>query len=192
MLIVAVGESRQISISVIQGMNQPRGIRSKRRNSGAMEREIPMSKIRLFASAILLANPLCHVANAALGEPHASVQSDAEKLRAVVTVTQSSRFEVNSMKLPSGTHVREYTASDGKVFAVAWNGPTVPDLRQALGATFFDRYVSAAKVNRLGRHQLRIEQSDFVMHAGGPMRAYAGVAYLPQALPAGVTPEDLK
>jgi len=148
-------------------------------------------KNHLLASALLVAGFGCQIAHAALGEPGASVQSDVAQLRGEVTVTRNALYEIHAIQMPSGTQVREYAATDGKVFAVAWNGPTVPNLRQTLGQ-YFDRFVAAAKDNRPGRHPLRIAESDLVVHAGGHMRAFSGVAYLPQALPDGVTPGDLK
>jgi hypothetical protein len=43
----------------------------------------------------------------------------------------------------------------------------------------------------LGHHQLQINQSDLVVHASGHMRAFSGVAYLPPAVPSGVTAAEL-
>jgi hypothetical protein len=39
---------------------------------------------------------------------------------------------------PEGTSVRRYVSPAGKVVAVAWKGPVMPDLRQVLGPTSFD------------------------------------------------------
>jgi len=145
----------------------------------------------VFAAALVLPALGGQVANAGLGEPRVSVQSDAARLRGQVSISENSLFEVHAIQLASGTQVREYTGADGKVFAVAWSGPTMPNLKQTLGQ-YFDRYVAGAETNRLGHHHLQIVQSDFVVHAGGHMRAYSGVAYLPKALPEGVSQGDLK
>jgi hypothetical protein len=145
----------------------------------------------VIAGGLLFADLGCHIAHAALGEPQASVRADVAQLRGEVEISRNPLYDMHVIHLPSGTQVREYAATDGKVFAVAWNGPTVPNLRQTLGQ-YFDRYVAAAKANRLGRHPLRIDASDLVVHTGGHMRAFSGLAYLPQALPEGVTPGDLK
>jgi len=67
----------------------------------------------------------------------------------------------------------------------------VPNLRQTLGR-YFDNYVTAAQANRMGRHQLQINQSDLVVHASGHMRAFSGVAYLPPAVPSGVAVAELR
>jgi Protein of unknown function (DUF2844) len=132
-----------------------------------------------------------HIAHAALGEPQSSVQADVAQLRGQLKVTQHGIYQVHEIRLPSGTQVREFAASDGKVFAVAWNGPSVPNLRQTLGQ-YFDNYVAAAKASHSGHHHLQINQSDLVVQAGGHMRAFSGVAYLPQAVPSGVNPGELK
>ncbi len=76
------------------------------------------------------------------------------------------------------------------VFAVAWRGPRVPDLQQALG-TYFDRYSAAVKVRSGGHNHFELRQTDLVVQAGGHMRAFVGRAYLPSAIPAGVSLADL-
>jgi len=87
--------------------------------------------------------------------------------------------------------LREFVGSDGKVFAVAWSGRVVPNLRQAFGR-YFDTYVAAAKVRHTGHTHLQIRQNDLVVQSGGHMRAFAGRAYLPQAIPDGVDVGDLR
>ena len=140
-------------------------------------------KYRL-ASVLLLASLASPAAHAALGESKASVQADAVQLGGSVKVTQHPTYQTHEIQLPSGTQLREFADQDGKVFAVAWRGPAPPNLKQALGQ-YFDNYVAAAKVNRLGHHHLEISSSELIVHAAGHMRAFTGVAYLPQALPGG-------
>jgi hypothetical protein len=144
----------------------------------------------VLAGAVLLAALSPCIAAAALGEAEASVQSDAAQLRGSIKVTEHASYRLHEIQLPSGTLVREFVGSDGKVFAVAWNGPSVPNLRQTLGQ-YFDNYVTAAKAKHAGHHQLQIQQSDLVVQASGHMRAFSGRAYLPQAVPAGVSIGDL-
>ena len=131
------------------------------------------------------------IAAAALGEAEASIQSDAVRLRGSIKVTEHASYRLHEIQLPSGTLVREFVGSDGKVFAVAWNGPTVPNLRQTLGQ-YFDNFVAAAQAKHADHHHLQIQQSDLVVQAGGRMRAFTGRAYLPQAVPAGVNIGDLR
>ncbi len=130
------------------------------------------------------------VASAALGEPEASVQADGEQLHGSIKGTDRGAYRVHEIQLPSGTLVREYSGTDGIVFAVAWNGPFMPDLRQVLGR-YFDAYVAAAKARHSDHHHLQIQQNDLVVQSSGHMRAFNGRAYLPQAIPGGVSAGDL-
>jgi hypothetical protein len=144
----------------------------------------------VFSSGVLIAVLSPCIAAAALGEPETSVKTDVARLHGSITVTPHANYTLHEIQLPSGTLVREFAGSDGRVFAVAWNGPTVPNLRQTLGQ-YFDSYVTAAKAQHSGHHHLQIRQSDLVVLAGGHMRAFSGLAYLPQAVPSGVSVGDL-
>jgi hypothetical protein len=127
---------------------------------------------------------LSFAAHATLGQNVSTVDGDQSRLRAVAhTSTTQSAYSVHLMTLPSGTLVREYVARNGIVFGVAWEGPTLPDLKSILG-TSFDVYV-AATAKRRGT-PLAVSSSDLVVYSGGHLRAFSGYAYLPQAVPAGV------
>lgn len=127
---------------------------------------------------------LSFAAHATLGQNVSSVDSDQTSLHAVAqTVTTQSAYSVRLMTMPSGTLVREYVAPNGTVFGVAWQGPTLPDLKTMLGASF-DQYVAATATRR--GTPLEVSGSDLVVFSGGHLRAFAGYAYLPQAVPAGV------
>ncbi|ASW01556.1 DUF2844 domain-containing protein [Paraburkholderia aromaticivorans] len=127
---------------------------------------------------------LSFAAHATLGQNVSSADSDQSRLRAVAhTATTQSAYSVHLMTLPSGTQVREYVAPNGIVFGVAWEGPTLPDLKSMLGASF-DTYVAATTTRR--GTPLAVSSSDLVVYSGGHLRAFAGHAYLPQAVPVGV------
>ena len=96
---------------------------------------------------------------------------------AVYTVSQST--------LDSGTVVREYSDPAGKVFAVSWRGPTLPDLRTLLGDKFAVMASAAGKRAQAGHSQLALDQSDVVLVSNGHMRSFAGHAWIPSALPPG-------
>lgn len=145
---------------------------------------------KCVAGVLLCAAFIPRLTNAALGEAEASVQSDMTQLRASLKVARRTNYTVHEMQLPSGTVMREFSGADGRVFAVAWSGRAMPNLRQTLGQ-YFDSYLGAAQANHGGHHQLQIDRSDLVVHASGHMRAFSGVAYLPAALPAGVTLSEL-
>ena len=131
------------------------------------------------------------LACAALGEPESSVAGDVQQLKGSIKSTVRSNYRVHAIQLPSGTVLREFAAVDGNVFAVAWSGPAIPNLRQALGR-YFDVYVKAAHEKQGGHRHLRIEQSGFVMQSSGHMRAFSGRAYLPQALPPGTSAGEIR
>ena len=127
---------------------------------------------------------LSFAAHATLGQNVSTVDSDQSRLRAVgLTATTQSAYSVHLMTLPSGTLVREYVAPNGIVFGVAWEGPTLPELKSMLG-TSFDAYV-AATATRRGTPR-GVSSGDLVVYSGGHLRAFAGHAYLPPAVPAGV------
>jgi hypothetical protein len=130
------------------------------------------------------------IAAAALGEPEASVQADVVKMRGVLKASDHANHRQHEIRLPSGTVVREFVGSDGKVFAVAWNGPTAPNLRQTLGR-YFDAFAAAARLNHAGHSRLQVQRGDLVIQSSGHMRAFTGRAYLPLAIPDGVDLGDL-
>jgi len=84
------------------------------------------------------------LASATLGEPESSVRTDSERLQGSIKDSDRGTYRVHEIKLPSGTLVREFAGLDGQVFAVAWNGPFIPDMRQTLGA-YVDSYAAASK-----------------------------------------------
>jgi hypothetical protein len=144
----------------------------------------------VLSSAILIAGFGPGIASAALGETEASVTADVAQLKGSIKVTDRTSYRVHEIQLSSGTLVREFVGPDGKVFAIAWKGPTIPNLRQILGQ-YFDNYAAAASAGHLGHNHLQIQQSDLVVQAGGHMRAFSGRAYLPQAVPSGVSVGEL-
>jgi hypothetical protein len=148
-------------------------------------------KIAALSSALLLAALGPRIASATLGEPEITVQTDVAQLRASIKSSQNgASYRVHEIQLPGGTLLREFVAPNGNVFAVAWNGPTKPNLRQALGK-YFDAYVSAPKPKYADRKHVNIQQGDLVVQGSGHMRALSGRAYLASAIPSGVNLGDL-
>jgi hypothetical protein len=144
----------------------------------------------LFSGTLAAALLWPCVAGATLGEPESSIATEPQ-LGRVIKATDLGAYRVHESQLPSGTVLREYAAANGDVFAVTWRGPFVPNLKQLLGR-YFEEYAAGAKVKYSDHHHVEVRQSDLVVQAGGHMRATAGRAYLPLALPAGVTPGDLQ
>ncbi len=148
-------------------------------------------KALVLSSAAAFALLGARTASATLGEPEVSVQTDVQELQGSIKAADHGSYREHEIQLPSGTVVREYSGADGLVFAVTWKGPFMPNLRQTLGR-YFDTYATAAKAGHADHHRLQLQQSDFVVQVSGHMRAFMGRAYLPQAIPGGVSLEDLQ
>lgn len=157
----------------------------------------PASAVGTGRIALLLAGACAGLAAtwaapavAALGGDASSAQADQLSMKASARSTATGRFTVHELQAPSGTTVREFASPAGKVFAVTWQGPWVPDLRQILG-DYFEPYVQAAQAKRAGRGPLEIRSGGLVAQSGGRMRAFAGRAYVPELMPADVSADDL-
>lgn len=102
-------------------------------------------------------------------------------------------YSVEEITTPAGTVVKEFISPSGIVFAVSWRGPAMPNLAQALGSTYFPMLTAAEKSERpaLGHNHVQVRTPQLVVHAGGHMRFFFGVAYVPSLLPPNVTIADL-
>jgi len=141
----------------------------------------------LLAATLLLP---C-IASATLGQPEASVRADAEQLKGSVQASYQANYRVHKIQLPSGTALREFVSLDGNVFAIAWSGRAMPNLRQTLGE-YFDQYVAALQVTRGDHRHVRVQLDNLVVQSTGHMRGtFVGRAYLPAAVPAGFSLGDL-
>jgi hypothetical protein len=144
----------------------------------------------MLPSMAAIAALLPALACATLGEPEASVQADAVQLQGSVKDSDLGGYRLHEIQLASGTLVRQYAGLDGKVFAVTWHGPYVPNMKQILGA-YFDAYVAAERAPHADHHHLKVQQGDLMVEASGHMRAFNGRAWLPRAVPAGLTVGEL-
>jgi hypothetical protein len=153
---------------------------------------IPMKAIRSWRNVLLaaLAMPLaCH---AALGDKAASVQSDQRNMRAAARGMQShDQYKVHEMQGEAGTIVREYESPEGVIFAVAWEGPVKPDLKQLFGK-YYDQYRDAGRTASAGHRHSTVRQSNLVVRSSGHVRAFSGLAYLPGQVPPGVNIDELQ
>jgi hypothetical protein len=127
---------------------------------------------------------------AALGGTMATTPGEANA--APVTLLNGA-VQMRSRVDAGGTTVNEYASSTGQIFAYSWQGPTMPDLPALLGAYNASYRAGAAEGFAAGQdlHASRVVRSDVVVESGGQMRSYVGRAWLPRALPGGVTPADL-
>ena len=135
---------------------------------------------------------------AALGGDISTVQADQVQMRGTLRSTVTAAYTVHEIQGTSGLVVREYVSSTGKsagkVFAIAWQGPWPPDMRQLLGS-YFDPYIQAARARSgpgMARRPLMIEEPGLVVQAGGHPRSFIGRAYIPDQLPSNVTAEEIR
>jgi hypothetical protein len=91
----------------------------------------------------------------------------------------------------TGVQVTEYVNAAGVVFAVTWQGPALPDLRELLGS-HFEAYAAQGSQNaRSTRSRVEVNQSDVLISSTGHMRAFSGRAWVPSLAPAGFSADDL-
>lgn len=146
-----------------------------------------ISALGCLAASLLPASALAY-----LGGDETSVAADRAALEGRLNSTPMLQFVRHEISLGASAVVHEYTTPAGKVFAVTWQGPFPPDLRQLFGS-YFTQYQSAlAAQPRPGMHrQLRVAQADLVVESAGHLRSFRGMAYVPSLVPAGVAVADL-
>ncbi len=148
-----------------------------------------LTRIALFPALLtaLVATP----ALAALGADASSVQADLVRMKGALHVTAAAGFTVHEISTAYGTRVREFAGSDGKVFAVAWDGPVNPDLRQVLG-DYYAPFVQAAAAAHGSHRHLAIEQPGLVVQNNGRLRAFSGRAWVPAMLPQNFSVDQIQ
>jgi hypothetical protein len=147
-----------------------------------------------WTSMALMIFGLCLPASAALGGDLSSVQADQAHMKAILKTTAAPAYTLHEIKTEMGTTVREFASADGRVFAVAWHGPSVPPMQQILG-TYFQQYsagVQAHHAGYVGRRPLNIQEPGLVVQSSGHARGFFGRAYVPGMLPPGVTPDQIR
>ena len=147
------------------------------------------------AHAALGGSPMTPPAGASVNSQTVSSAAVAHAASGAASAASTpASYTVRATTYGSGTVVREYLAQDGTVFGLAWNGPQMPNLNDLLG-TYFPQYlagVQAVRAVRGGHGPVAVDQGSLVVHSGGHMGAFAGQAWLPQALPAGVSGSDIQ
>ena len=144
-----------------------------------------LARIGALVTILALPSPV----SASLGGNVSSVDADRVHAEgALMRIVRSDAYALHEIRSATGTTIREYVNTSGTVFAVAWQGPWMPDLRQVLGE-HFGQYQAALQANqrvRRGRGAVVIDQPDLVVQINGHQRAFTGRAYVPALLPAGV------
>jgi len=158
--------------------------------SGTMRRGSNMcSKSLLFVVALALG---AGTARAELGAKEDSVEADRQAFSlGSKTSTQTQGYTVHQMTR-DGLTLWEFVGADGTVFAVGWQGNAHPDLSKLLGNYFSEFSTTLQTTGRSpGRRSKQVTGNNVVVETWKALRVARGLAYLPAALPAGVTGADL-
>ena len=142
--------------------------------------------------SMLLSSLFVSTAQAALGELifPAVTRSSTQRLASVHPDLVTAARETT---LDNGTLVREFADAQGVVYAVRWDGPTLPDLHALLGR-YFGTFARAAQ-SRHGARQpgapLMVQDGEVVVQSRGRMRQFTGFAYVPALVPTHVVIDDV-
>lgn len=119
---------------------------------------------------------------AALGEAPAAGMSSSR-----------NGYAVHETVFDNGTRVQEFVSPVGLVFAVAWQGPVLPDLSILLGR-FHGSYRMDTEQRRLSGLRggpVAVARDGLVLRSNGRMREFFGHAYAPALVPAGLNLQDV-
>ena len=131
------------------------------------------------------------LSNASFAELGGSVSPEATLIQeqsSIVAVDQ--RLNVYQIKSPSGTLIKEYVNAANIVVAVSWQGPTLPNLKQLLGA-YFQTFANRPADHAASHRSAELHTEDLVVQSHGQMRNFSGRAYLPKALPSGFSADQI-
>ncbi len=142
---------------------------------------------RFLPSVIFLFGPAMP-AWAVLGQAHESVESDTQTLKGRRVMRELNGYTVDEITRPDGAILREYVTPGGQVFGIAWQGMTMPNLKQLLGPSAA-AFVAATQTGAGPRHRgpLRVHTDQLVVETGGHMRDFHMRAYRLDLLPQGVS-----
>ncbi len=130
---------------------------------------------------------LAQTAQATLGGGVDTVAANAQTLGAPRRVVKLDRgIERHELSLATGGTVSEYVSPSGVVYGVAWSGARPPNLRELLGP-YFERL--SHKDPGLGHHRMSVTTTDFLLRSMGHRGRFAGRAWVPALVPAGIRPE---
>ena len=156
-----------------------------------------MLKHRLLSLFLFMFFALANPAWAALGQmsakPVAVSPAPGARMLALAPELKPASYAVEETQLDNGTRVREYATPAGLVFAVAWQGPVLPDLSVLLGNYFHAFKLETDQARLLGRRGAPVDMSrdTLVVRSNGRMRNFFGHAYATDLVPPGVSVKDI-
>jgi hypothetical protein len=140
--------------------------------------------------SILIGAGACAPALAALGGDATSVEADRVRVAGELHVTPVADYAVHEIRTPSGLVIHEYLSASGKVFAVSWRGPGIPDLPQLLGP-YAAEVQQATPRPHFNHHHLGVQTANVVVESNGHLNTFLGRAWVPALLPPNFSLNDL-
>ncbi|HLI64101.1 MAG TPA: DUF2844 domain-containing protein [Terriglobales bacterium] len=155
----------------------------------------------ILLSTFLIA--LCVPAWAGLGDNAASVLTDQARMKGTLRSVDHTAYVMHEITTPYGAKVREYVTPAGAVFAVAWEGQFPPNFQQLLGPYYQQVQQALAQQRTAGqsgseqaprqrRGPVYVATPGIVFAQSGHMRSFHGQAYIPQLVPQGVQPSNIR
>jgi hypothetical protein len=148
-----------------------------------------MKLTRSLVCSILVGTGACAPALAALGGDATSVEADRARVNGALHVTPVADYAVHEIQTPNGLVIHEYLSSSGKVFAVSWRGPGMPDL--SLLGSYAAEVREATPRPHFDHHHLSVQTPNVVVWSSGHLRTFIGRAWVPALLPSDFSLNDL-
>ena len=122
---------------------------------------------------------------------HASLGGDPTSAAHLVIPMRG--YDISTFTDEGGMRISEYTDRNGRVFAVSWTGPLMPDMQGLLGPSYAKYATALAKMPQRPLHRaLRLVTPELVLENSGHMRAFSGRAYIPVLVPAALAISDVR
>jgi hypothetical protein len=149
---------------------------------------------RIGCLVYFLAMPLS--ASATLGEAPFTAGVSAAVDARVANYQPAQTFQgykVMGIEFNNGTVVREFVDPVGRVFALRWSGPDLPDMGMLLGSylAVFKASVQASRQAGKRGGPVVVQSGGLVLVSTGGMGAFLGYAYLEALSPPGVDAQAL-
>ena len=138
----------------------------------------------------MLVTIVCAPALAALGGDATSVEADRVKMKGTLHATPTVDYTIHEIQSPAGLVVHEYVSAQGKVFAVSWRGPGMPNLPQLLG-DFSTQLAQASSRPHYNHHHLNVATADVIMQQSAHLHSFFGRAWVPALLPQNFSLNDI-
>lgn len=133
-------------------------------------------------------------ARAVLGGDVDSVHADRARFKGEHRQFALGQTTAHEIRMGDGSVVKQYVNAAGLVFAVSWRTRLKPDLGNLLGVHYPPADLQGSTISGVAaaRREQTVRQPNLVVRRGGRMNAFAGLAYLPGAVPRGLDAETLR